>query len=243
MPGRRAPARSSVWLRGSPGVAGADLQLERPKDPAHGDFATNVALRTAKAVGRPPRELAAELAAKLADLPEIAAAEVAGPGFVNLRLADAFFLDALTEVGEGYGGGWAAERAERVQVELVSANPTGPITVAAARNGAYGDTVARLLAFAGHTVEREYYYNNAGRADGAIPPVRRRGPERAGPARGRLSRRVHRGARRRARRSRPAHARADRGVARTVPGASRFVGEAERDRGAAAGAPAAPRHL
>ena len=142
-------------------VAGADAQLERPKDPAHGDFATNVALRTAKAAGRPPCELAAELAAKLAELPEIAAAEVAGPGFVNLRLADAFFLEALAEVRDGYGGGWV-ERAERVQVELVSANPTGPITVAAARNGAYGDAVARLLAFAGHAVEREYYYNNAG---------------------------------------------------------------------------------
>ena len=142
-------------------IAGADVQLERPKDPAHGDFATNVALRTAKTAGRPPRELAAELAAKLAELPEIAAAEVAGPGFVNLRLADAFFLAALAEVGDGYGGGSAATP-ERVQVELVSANPTGPITVASARNGAYGDSVARLLAFAGHAVEREYYYNNAG---------------------------------------------------------------------------------
>src|SRR5579862_2207810 len=142
-------------------VAGGDVQLERPKDPAHGDFATNIALRAAKAAGRPPRELADELALKLAELPEIAAAEVAGPGFVNLRLADGFFVEALAEVVDGYGGG-SAERVERVQVELVSANPTGPITVAAARNGAYGDSVARLLAFAGHTVEREYYYNDAG---------------------------------------------------------------------------------
>ena len=142
-------------------VAGADVQLERPKDSAHGDFATNVALRAAKAAGRPPRDLAAELAAKLAELPEISAAEVAGPGFVNLRLADAFFIEALAEIGDCYGGG-SAETPERVQVELVSANPTGPITVASARNGAYGDAVARLLAFAGHTVEREYYYNDAG---------------------------------------------------------------------------------
>ena len=142
-------------------VAGGDAQLERPKDPAHGDFATNIALRAAKAAGRPPRELAEELAVKLAELPEIAAAEVAGPGFINLRLADAFFVEALAEIGDGYGGG-SAERSERVQVELVSANPTGPITVAAARNGAYGDAVARLLAFAGHAVEREYYYNDAG---------------------------------------------------------------------------------
>jgi arginyl-tRNA synthetase len=142
-------------------VAGGDVQLERPKDPAHGDFATNIALRAAKVAGRPPRELAEELALKLAELPEIGAAEVAGPGFVNLWLADAFFVAALAEIGDGYGGG-SAEQPERVQVELVSANPTGPITVAAARNGAYGDAVARLLAFAGHAVEREYYYNDAG---------------------------------------------------------------------------------
>jgi arginyl-tRNA synthetase len=142
-------------------VVGADVELERPKDPSHGDFATNVALRSAKTVGRPPRELADELAARIAGLEEIAAAEVAGPGFINLRLGDRFFLDALGEVGEGYGGSWA-ETPERVQVEMVSANPTGPIVVSAARNGAYGDSVARLLEFAGHEVVREYYYNDAG---------------------------------------------------------------------------------
>ena len=91
-------------------VAGAEVELERPKDPSHGDFATNVAMRSAKAIGRPPRELAQELADKVATLDEIESAEVAGPGFLNLRLADAFFLDALGEVGEDYGGGWA-ERA------------------------------------------------------------------------------------------------------------------------------------
>ena len=84
-----------------------------------------------------------------------------GPGFINLRVGDAFFLAALAEVGDGYGGG-LAEPAERVQVEMVSANPTGPIVVSAARNGAYGDCVARLLEFAGHDVAREYYYNDAG---------------------------------------------------------------------------------
>jgi arginyl-tRNA synthetase len=142
-------------------LAGAAIELDRPSDPEHGDFATNVALRTAKAAGRPPRELAQELAEKVTALDEVVAADVAGPGFLNLRLSDAFFLEALGEMSDGYGGGWAAGT-RRIQVEMVSANPTGPIVVSAARNGALGDCVARLLAFGGHEVEREYYYNDAG---------------------------------------------------------------------------------
>jgi arginyl-tRNA synthetase len=146
-------------------LAGVAVELERPSDPAHGDFATNAALRLARERRRPPRELAAELAEQAAQLPEVESAEIAGPGFVNLRLGAAWYGEALGEIlstGSEYGGGYAGER-ERIQVELVSANPTGPITVAAARNGAYGDAVARLLAFAGHDVEREYYYNDSGR--------------------------------------------------------------------------------
>ena len=143
-------------------VAGTEVELERPKDSTHGDFATNVAMRTAKQVGRTPRELAQELADKVVDLDVVESAEVAGPGFLNIRVADPFFLDALAEIDEGYGGGWA-ESPERVQVEMVSANPTGPIVVSAARNGAYGDSVARLLQFGGNQVTREYYYNDAGR--------------------------------------------------------------------------------
>jgi arginyl-tRNA synthetase len=142
-------------------LAGTDVELARPPEGQEGDYATNVALRTAKAAGRPPRELAAELAAKAVSLPEVERAEVAGPGFVNLHLTDAFVAAALAEIDAGYGGGSAAAP-ERVQVEMVSANPTGPITVASARNGAYGDSVARLLEFAGHEVAREYYYNDAG---------------------------------------------------------------------------------
>ena len=84
-----------------------------------------------------------------------------GPGFVNLRLADGFFVEALGEIDEGYGGGFA-DRPTRVQVEMVSANPTGPVVVSAGRNGALGDSVARLLEFGGHQVAREYYYNDAG---------------------------------------------------------------------------------
>jgi len=143
-------------------LAGETLELERPKDPSHGDYATSVALRLAGKLRRPPREIADELAAKARELPEVADASVAGPGFVNLTVTDAFLAEVLAEIDRDFGGGWAEAR-ERVQVEMVSANPTGPVTVASARNGAYGDSVARLLEFAGHEVQREYYWNDAGR--------------------------------------------------------------------------------
>jgi arginyl-tRNA synthetase len=143
---------------------GNGVVLERPSDPEHGDYATNAALRLAGARRQAPRELAAELAAAAEALPEVARAEIAGPGFVNLFLRDAWFGDtlrAIVDAGETYGGGFAAPR-ERVQVEMVSANPTGPLHVAHARNGAYGDSIARLLELAGDAVEREYYYNDSG---------------------------------------------------------------------------------
>jgi arginyl-tRNA synthetase len=143
---------------------GASVTLERPGNPEHGDFATNVALRQAAVVKRPPRELAEEYARAAEGLDAVERAEVAGPGFVNLWLSPAWYAEALAEMlerGPDYGAGSAAAP-ERIQVEMVSANPTGPITVASARNGAYGDAVARLLEFAGHDVEREYYYNDEG---------------------------------------------------------------------------------
>ena len=145
-------------------LAGAPVELERPNDPEHGDYATNVAMQLAPVRKRSPRELGEELAAAALGLEEVERAEVAGPGFVNLWLAPSWFGEALAEMldaGDTYGGG-SAERPEKVQVEMVSANPTGPITVASARNGAIGDSVARLLQFAGHDVEREYYYNDSG---------------------------------------------------------------------------------
>jgi arginyl-tRNA synthetase len=145
-------------------VAGVDVVLERPADRAHGDYATNVALRLAGGLRRPPRDVAAELAARATDLDGIGNVDVAGPGFLNLTVDDRWLgagIAAILSAGRAFGGG-SATTPERIQVELVSANPTGPITVAAARNGAYGDAVARLLAFAGHAVEREYYYNDAG---------------------------------------------------------------------------------
>ena len=142
-------------------IAGTEVVLERPKDPAHGDYATNVALRTAQASRRPPREVAEELALQVGALPQLERTEVAGPGFLNLWVTDAFVGEMLGEIDRGYGGGFA-EPPRRFQIEMVSANPTGPITVASARNGALGDSLARLLEFAGHEVAREYYYNDAG---------------------------------------------------------------------------------
>jgi arginyl-tRNA synthetase len=146
-------------------LAGAPVELERPNDAAHGDYATNVAMKLAPTRKRSPRELGEELAAAASGLDEVERTEVAGPGFVNFWLAPAWYENALGEMldaGAEYGAGWAEAR-ERVQVEMVSANPTGPLTVAHARNGAYGDSIARLLELAGHEVEREYYYNDAGR--------------------------------------------------------------------------------
>ena len=145
-------------------IAGGPVELERPGDSDHGDYATNIALRLAPARKRAPRDLAADIARQAVDERLVERAEPAGPGFVNLWLPDDWLAAAVGEIldaGASYGGGSAVDP-ERIQVEMVSANPTGPVTVAAARTGAYGDSVARLLAFAGHAVEREYYYNDAG---------------------------------------------------------------------------------
>ena len=116
-------------------AAGAELVLERPGEPEHGDYATNVALQLAGTRRRPPREIAAEIAAAAAGLEAVDRAEVAGPGFVNLFLRDGWFASALAgilEDGDAYGADGARER-ERVQVEMVSANPTGPLHVALAQ--------------------------------------------------------------------------------------------------------------
>ena len=145
-------------------AVGAPVSLERPRDPSHGDYATSVALRTASARGARPMELAHEVAEVATSLAGVERASVAPPGFVNLEMAPAWYGEVVEEIlraGARFGAG-AAEQRERVQVELVSANPTGPLTVASARNAAYGDSVARLLEFAGHTVEREYYVNDLG---------------------------------------------------------------------------------
>jgi arginyl-tRNA synthetase len=141
-----------------------EIIVEKPGDPSHGDIATNVALRLAKAAGMPPRRIAELIVAHLDAAEMIASAEVAGPGFINLRLDSRWVAARIADViaaGEHWGdvsiGAGAA-----VQVEFVSANPTGPVTLGATRGAAVGDALANVLEAAGHRVEREYYVNDAG---------------------------------------------------------------------------------
>jgi Arginyl-tRNA synthetase len=146
------------------GVVGAAVELERPSDPKHGDFATNVALRLAPERRTSPRELAEELRQAAEQIDGVERAEVAGPGFLNLFLDAGWYGEALAEMlaaGGRYGAA-SSQHPERIQVELVSANPTGPLTVGSGRNASYGDSLARLLTFGGNEVEREYYVNDHG---------------------------------------------------------------------------------
>jgi arginyl-tRNA synthetase len=141
------------------------IEVERTRDAGHGDFASNVALRAAKSARRNPRELAQALIAALPADPHVARAEVAGPGFINFHLAPAAYhaeLGRVLEQGEHYGRSTVGA-GERVLVEFVSANPTGPLHVGHGRQAAYGATLASLLAAAGFAVAREYYVNDAGR--------------------------------------------------------------------------------
>jgi arginyl-tRNA synthetase len=146
--------------------AGAAPTLERPKRAEFGDYSTNAAMLLAPTLGRPPREVAEQLTQVLQSSlgPRLERAEVAGPGFLNLFLSDTWYLAALAtvlEAGDAFGAGFA-DPAERVSIEFVSANPTGPLTAAGGRHAAYGDSLARLLELAGHAVEREYYINDHG---------------------------------------------------------------------------------
>jgi arginyl-tRNA synthetase len=147
--------------------AGIDLSrvvVEPPKDAAHGDMATNAAMVLAKEARTKPRDLAEKIAAKLRDDPIISSVEVAGPGFINLSLGRAVWTDVLLGVlraGPAYGRS-AIGAGEKVNVEYVSANPTGPMHVGHCRGAVFGDALASLLAFAGYDVTREYYINDAG---------------------------------------------------------------------------------
>jgi len=152
-------------LSGGAGTRQA-ITLERPPKANFGDYSTNAALLLAPAAGASPRVLAQSLGEALAEAlgEDLERFEVAGPGFLNLFLADGWHHAALAEVlaaGERFGSGGASAR-ERIIVEFVSANPTGPMHVGHARNAAYGDALARVLAFHGHRVEREFYVNDAG---------------------------------------------------------------------------------
>jgi arginyl-tRNA synthetase len=148
-----------------PAGAEPSFVIERSKSREHGDYATNVALLLAKAAGRKPRELADALAAAVPRSQHIAKVEVAGPGFINFHLNQACRLGTLRRVfehAERYGFA-PAESRDAVQVEFVSANPNGPLHVGHGRGAAFGASVANLLEAAGHTVQREYYVNDAGR--------------------------------------------------------------------------------
>ena len=147
------------------GADPADPQVERARDPAHGDFSTNLALVMAKAVGGKPRDLAARLVAVLPASDLVARTEIAGPGFINFFLAPNAHLGlipAILAAGPDYGRSHVGA-GKRVQVEFVSANPTGPLHVGHGRGAAYGAVVADLLAAVGFNVHREYYVNDAGR--------------------------------------------------------------------------------
>ena len=166
-------------------LAEAAIQLERPRDEGHGDWATNLALALAKRVGMPPRELAERIIAALPESPEVAGAEVAGPGFINFRLSGAAHAGVVAEAlrqgrdfgrsaaagaaGEADLGGKAGARGNKVSargnkvlVEFVSANPTGPLHIGHGRGAAVGDCIARLLEATGWEVAREFYYNDGG---------------------------------------------------------------------------------
>ena len=146
------------------GLDRAAINAEPPRDPAHGDVATNAAMVLAKPAGMNPRALAELLIAELGALDEVTEASVAGPGFINLRLVDASWRDelALIHAEAGDYGRSAMGQGRRVNIEYVSANPTGPMHVGHCRGAVVGDALAALLEFAGHEVIREYYVNDAG---------------------------------------------------------------------------------
>ena len=146
------------------GEVGGRPSLERPPKPELGDYSTNAAMLLAKSAGRPPRELAEEIRERLSEALGDSAREVvvAGPGFVNVFFADRWYRDAVASVLEAERFGRSSERRRDVLLEFVSANPTGPLTVAGGRNAAYGDSLGRVLEAAGHPVSREYYVNDAG---------------------------------------------------------------------------------
>src|ERR671920_261946 len=144
------------------GVEVDGVHVERPNDPAHGDFATNVALANAKVLRRNPREVAENLVGAL-DAPFVRETEVAGPGFVNFRLSpEALWAEVGALLREGDRYARRAPSGDPVLLEFVSVNPTGPMHVGHGRQAAYGDSLARIMQSAGRNVSREYYFNDGG---------------------------------------------------------------------------------
>ncbi|WP_314508272.1 arginine--tRNA ligase [uncultured Microbacterium sp.] len=142
----------------------SDLPVERPRNRDHGDWSSNAALKLAKVVGANPRELAVEIAKGLEATPGVASVEVAGPGFINIRLdaaAAGSLAKTIVEAGAAFGTN-ESQRGNSINVEFVSANPTGPLHIGHTRWAALGDSIARLLSASGATVAREFYINDAG---------------------------------------------------------------------------------
>ncbi len=157
---------AAAAVRGSAGAPPVPPTLDRPRHKGQGDYSTNAAMLLAPVLGSSPRVIAEQLRAELIGLlgDDLERAEVAGPGFLNLVLSDAWHRGALRSVvaaGDRFGAG-GADPPERISVEFVSANPTGPLVAASGRHAAYGDALSRILEHYGHSVEREYYFNDAG---------------------------------------------------------------------------------
>ncbi len=142
----------------------AVVSVEPPRDPKRGDLSTNAALVLAKSAGSEPRDLAVQIAQRLAALKHVDSAETAGPGFINLRLRDAFWQARIKDIlkaGSRYGDSKLGA-GKKVNVEYVSANPTGPMHVVHVRGAVFGDALANLLSKVGYKVTKEYYINDAG---------------------------------------------------------------------------------
>ena len=163
---RAAVHSATAAVRGDRGELPVPPGVERPKRTGQGDYATNAAMLLAPVLDAPPRVIAEKLGGELTGVlgDRIERAEVAGPGFLNLFLSDLWHRGALRSIlaaGVGFGAG-GAERPEKILTEFVSANPTGPLVAASGRHAAYGDALARILEYHGHSVTREYYFNDAG---------------------------------------------------------------------------------
>ncbi|GEP48308.1 arginine--tRNA ligase [Microbacterium saccharophilum] len=159
-----APLAEARRVGAGEGLTVSDLVLERPKNRDHGDWASNAALKLSKTIGANPREFAAEIAARLGEVDGIASVEVAGPGFINIRLAAAAagaLAKTIVEAGAAFGTN-DSRADEVINLEFVSANPTGPIHLGGTRWAAVGDSLARMLATQGAAVTREYYFNDHG---------------------------------------------------------------------------------
>ena len=165
----KAALRAEI-LSAARSVAGQDFsaepKLDRPPKPEFGDFSSNAAMLIAPIVGEPPRKVAEALGEKVQERlgDQLERVEVAGPGFLNLFMSDVWFrrtLAAAREAGERFGSG-THKVLEKILIEFVSANPTGPATVPTGRHAAYGDSLSRIFEFLGNVVEREYYVNDFG---------------------------------------------------------------------------------